>query len=143
MIEVLPFRAEHLETLTPQPEQSAEYATLTPERARASEEIGVGLTVVADGKTVACAVVMEMAPGRGGVWALVGADAGPHMVTVYRAAQRLFEAAAHRRTEALVLTSFAAGHRFMRLLGFELETPNGMRAFGANGESYSLYAKVT
>jgi hypothetical protein len=132
----VPFRAEHLRTLTPQPEQRAEL-----EAAVASGQEGYGWTVQVGGKAVACAVLVGSGH-RGAVFAFIGADAGPYMRRVYRVAERLFDTAPFRRIEATVLTGFAAGDRWMRMLKFELETPNGMRAFGPGGETHSLYARI-
>lgn len=142
IVETLPFRAEHLGTITPQPEQAAELAALTPEQARASELAGEGWSVLVDGKAVACAVLVPASDNRATVWAFIGVDAGPYMRRIFRVATAMFDHSGFRRIEAVVATGFAAGVRWMRLLGFELETPNGMKFFGSNGESYSLYARV-
>ena len=136
MLETRQFLAEHLRTLTPQPEQRAEW-----EAAVASGIEGDGWTVQAAGKTIACAILVGVG-ARGAVFAFIGADAGPHLLAVFRVADRMFDMCAYRRIEATVLTGFAAGERWMRMLKFELETPKGMRAFGPNGETHSLYARV-
>lgn len=140
--ETLPFRAEHLATITPQPEQAAELAALTPEQARASELAGEGWSILVGDKAVACAVLVPASDARATVWAFIGADAGPHMRRATRIAKAMFEGSGFRRIEAVVATGFQAGARWMEMLGFELETPNGMKSFGPNGESYSLYARV-
>lgn len=137
MIETVPFRAEHLATLTPQPEQRAEW-----EAALAAEMEGDGWSVRQDNKTLACAVLIGLGDGRAAVLAFIGADAGPHIVTVFRVADRMFDMSAYRRIEATVLAGFAAGMRWMGLLRFELETPKGMRKFGPGGETYLLYARI-
>ena len=137
MIEAVPFRAEHLAGLTPQPEQRAEW-----EAAVGSELDGDGWTVLAGGKAIACAILTSLGDARGAVWAFIGADAGPHMLKVYRVAERMFDMSPYRRIEATVLTGFEAGARWMSMLNFELETPKGMRAFGPDGENYSLYARI-
>lgn len=137
MIETVQFRPEHLWTLTPQPEQRAELAA-----AQEASLEGDGWSVQKDAKTLACAILVELGDGRAAVLAFIGADAGPHMTTVFRVADRMFDMSAHRRIEATVLADFAAGARWMRLLHFELETPNGMKKFGPRGETYLLYARV-
>lgn len=138
MVEILPFRAAHLLTLTPQPEQRAELEALVESGV---SEAGAGWTVQVNGKTVACAILAGSGH-RAAVFAFIGADAGPHMLTVYRAAEFMFASAPFWRIEATVLTGFTAGERWLRMLKFELETPNGMRAFGPGGETHSLYARV-
>ena len=54
----------------------------------------------------------------------------------------MFEMHTYGRIEALVVSGFAAGARWMEMLGFELETPKGMKSFGPNGETYMLYART-
>lgn len=139
---VVVFRAHHLAGLTPQPEQRAELDALTPEAARAYELSGRGYSILVGDKPVACAVLVEVGDGRGSVQAFIGADAGPHMLLATRVAERMFRESCLRRIEALVVAGFSNGARWTGLLGFELETPNGMRAFGPNGETYLLYARI-
>lgn len=137
MAEAVQFRPEHLLTLTPQPEQRAEWAAAVD-----AELDGAGWTVLAEDKSIACAILTELGDGRAAVWAFIGADAGPHMARVFRVAERMFEMSRYRRIEATVLTGFKAGERWMGMLNFELETPNGMQKFGPAGENYSLYARI-
>jgi len=137
MLETKPFVPEHLQGITPQPEQAAEW-----DAAVQNELEGAGWTVLADGKPIACAVLVQTGIYRGAVYAFIGADAGPHMLAVYRVADRMFEMHAYSRIEALVIKGFEAGARWMEMLGFELETPNGMKSFGPNGETYMLYART-
>ena len=137
MLETKQFRAEHLKGITPQPEQAAEW-----DAAVCSKIGGDGWTVLVDGKPIACAVLVQTGISRGAVYAFIGADAGPHLLAVYRVADRMFEMHAYNRIEALVVKGFAAGARWMEMLGFELETPNGMKSFGPNGETYMLYART-
>jgi hypothetical protein len=131
-----------LERIVPQPEQAAEWAAITAEQARASELSGEGWSIFVGLHPVACAVLSEISDGRAAIWAILSVDAGPHMLRALRVSRRMFEQSNFRRIEAVVLTGFAAGDRWMRILGFQLETPHGMAAFGPNGEAYSLYARV-
>jgi len=137
MITVVPFLSKHLLTLTPQPEQRAEWLVA----AQAGLE-GNGWSVQQDGKTLACGVLIALGDGRAAVMAFIGSDAGPHMAKIIRAADRAFEMSVYSRIEATVVARFDAGARLMRILGFELETPNGMRRFGPNGETHMLYARL-
>ena len=141
MIEVVKFRAEHLLTLEAQEEQVKELESATIDQALEMEESG-GYSVIKDGKTIACAVIIPLADNRGSISAFFGKHAGPHMLKIYRIARFMLETTDHRRIESVVLTDFPAGHRFMNMLGFKLETPEGMKNFGPNGENYSLYARL-
>lgn len=137
MIDVVPFKAEHLRTLTPQPEQQDEWAYAV----EAGME-GNGWSVQKNGKSLACGVLVALGDGRAAVQAFVGADAGPYMTKILRVTVRALRMAPYRRVEATVVEGFVAGDRLMRMLGFELETPKGMRMFGPNGETHMLYARV-
>lgn len=137
MIKVVPFIPEHLLTLTPQPEQRAELAAAVD-----AQMSGDGWSVQLDDKTLACAVLVGLGDDRAAVLAFIGADAGPQLTRILRVADRMFEMSAYQRIEATVAAGFAAGARWMQLLGFELETPNGMRKFGPDGETHFLYSRV-
>jgi hypothetical protein len=137
MLETKRFVPEHLKGITPQPEQAAEWAAAVQDTPR-----GDGWTVLVDGKPIACAVLVQTSMSRAAVYAFIGADAGPYMRAVYRTAARMFDMHPYSRIEALVIEGFAAGARWMEMLDFELETPNGMKSFGPNGETYMLYART-
>lgn len=47
-----------------------------------------------------------------------------------------------RRTEALVLADNTPARRFAEWLGAVNETPDGMRQYGASGETVCLYARI-
>lgn len=86
------------------------------------------------GETVlACAGVVEVWAGRALAWALIAEDAGRHMLGIHRAVSGFLMQAPYRRIEATVDEGFEAGHRWLRLMGFVLETPNGMRGFNPDG----------
>jgi hypothetical protein len=138
----VPFRAEHLSQLQPTAEQRDEWEGITPEQARTSEVSGDGYSLLVDEQPVACAVLIIGADGRGALWAFIGGNAGPHLLTLCRFVRHWLDHTPCRRIEALVLTGFSNGCRWMDMLNFELETPNGMRSFGPNGESYLLYART-
>lgn len=93
-----------------------------------------------DGRPLICAGVLPYWPGRGEAWAMVGMDAGPKMLSIHKAVKRFFEVAPFERIEAHVARDFAAGHQWVRMLGFEFEGvkpkyfPDGGTALG--------YAKV-
>lgn len=143
-MKVYPFRAAHLENLLLQPAQ----AHL---REWMQRDHGIGKTYEAgysfsllddDAKTLACAGLIEVWPGRASAWALLSADiAGAGMLRMVRAIKREFDLQKFERIEAYVDHEFEPGHRLMRLLGFENETPNGMRKFSL-GRTNDLYSRV-
>jgi hypothetical protein len=63
------------------------------------------------------------------------------MVQVHRATQRMLTATTIRRIEAHVDCNYAAGHRWVAMLGFVKEG-GPMRAFTPDGRDCDLYARV-
>ena len=81
-------------------------------------------------------------PGRVELCALLSELVGPsEMLSLHRSVRR-FLANARGRIEATVDGEFEDGHRWMRMLGFTLETPSGMRGYLPNGGTSYLYARV-
>jgi hypothetical protein len=141
-LRIVSYRAEHLAALVLQPAQAWLVPVVTEEYRAALERAGPAFSALADGRVLGCAGVIEHWPGRGVAWAMLAADIGPGFVALHRAARRYLDRAAPRRLEIAVQRDFAAGRRWALLLGFERETPNGMRGYGPDGATYDLYARV-
>lgn len=47
-----------------------------------------------------------------------------------------------KRIQAMVAEDYGSSRRWLELLGFKNETPNGMKNYGADGSTYMLYAKT-
>lgn len=141
-MKVVPFQADHLALLVPQPAQRDELAALSRPEARALEMAGGAWTVVCDGAVVACGGIAPQRWSRALLWAFLGVKAGRHLLSVFRAARRILALSEYARIETTVRADFDAGHRWIKLLGFELETPDGMKRFGPKGEKYMLYSRT-
>ena len=140
---VTAFRPAHLARLHLQPAQLAVGAEfLRPGYAEMLQRGGQAFTALDDDGVIACAGVAEVWEGRGLAWALIGASAGRHMLSVHRAVAGFLKQAPYRRIEATVDDGFDEAHRWMRMLGFTLETPGGMPGFRPDGGRSFLYAKV-
>lgn len=97
----------------------------------------------ADGRPVWSFGWMPVYAHRALVWALVSEGAGAHFRSIHRIARRSLDLllATHKRVEMDVTLDFEEGHRWARLLGFELEAPV-MRGYQIDGRDAALYAKV-
>ncbi len=141
MIEVRPYQPEDYDALDHQPSQIRLSHFVTPELAAAL--VGPhAFTAHHEGRVLACAGVIEMWPDRAMAWAWISSVAGPYFAGVHRAVRRFLDVCPFRRVELTVLAGFEPGMRWARMLGFTLETPEPMRAYGVDGCDYYLWARV-
>lgn len=107
--------------------------------ARVAEQ-GGSVTLRVDGRTVMCGGVVEYEPGLFEAWAAVDAvDGRRHAKHIHRTAKQVLERAAQAcgRVRALVVVDFAAGHRWVKRLGFQYDS----HLFGArpDGRACAVY----
>jgi len=98
------------------------------------------VTVFHDGFPIAVGGTLQLWPGRHMAFCAIPQYAGRHMTAITRIARALM-AAAPGRIEASVLVDFAAGHRWMKLLGFKVETPR-MELYDPNGRDHTGYVRI-
>ena len=72
---------------------------------------------------------------------MVGRDAGPYFVAIHKAVKRFFDVAPFERIEAHVALNFEAGHKWVKMIGFELEVAEKKKYF-PDGGSAAAYALV-
>jgi hypothetical protein len=141
-VEVVPFAPEHLGKLKLQSAQAYLGELMTGEQAAIIAETGPAFSGFIDGEIIGCCGLIEQWPGRAIGWALLG-QCGPRaFAMVHREAKRFLDEQDYRRIETTVEHDFCNGHRWVRALGFELETPDGMRAWSPDGRTFDLYARV-
>lgn len=146
VIEFIPFEAIHALELGSLPTARAVLGavTPTPEHAAALEADGLAWSGLVDGRLVGAAGVVEMSPRRGFGWCLFGAIPWRTWPQITETTDHVLSVAHRfglRRIETTVIEGFAAGHRWVRRLGFELETPAGMRHWAPDGGTHMLYAR--
>lgn len=143
-MKVVPFTGAHLKELHLQPAQ-AWMAPLvdTPAYLQQLESCDA-YTAISNGEVVAIAGLCVIWPGRAHLSALVSDRFGStgEFVLLHREVDRRLADSPHRRIEATVEGEFKAGHRWMRMLGFKLETPQGMAGYMPDGGKSYLYARV-
>lgn len=137
---VIPYRPEHLLKLQLQEGQAYGQSMLTPELA-ASLVGDLTFTAMADGEPIAVGGVTPLWENRALAWTFIGENAGPHFVALHRAVRRVLDLAPYRRIEADTPCEFEQGHRWLRMLGFNLEAER-MAAHRPDGGDSALYAKV-
>lgn len=143
MIYTVPFQARHFKALKIQSAQTELLHLLSEEAVRAWEG-PYATTVMRDGTPVLIAGVLPIWEERAYLWSFLSDDITPgEFVAVHRATKRSIDGLPYRRVEAAVEVSFEQGHRWVKALGFECETPDTvMKAFMPNGGDCKLYAKV-
>lgn len=140
MIQVLPFQAEHFERLHLQPAQGYLSSWLTPEQGAILEQSHAFTALVGD-TVIGCAGIIPAWRGRALAWSFLAWNIGPHFLSVHRAVARHLDESGYRRIEISVDCDFSEGHRWARLLGFEMEAER-MRGYRPDGGDCALYARV-
>ena len=141
MIAIARMRPEHVAGFRLQRKQAMLAGNLAdPDYVAALVGSGHAYTALVDGRAIAFGGCLELRKDRAYMWSLIGEDAGPHMRVLVRATAGFLKAAPWRRIEAAVASDFRAGHRLVRLLGFEFE--GRMKAYSPDGADHDLYAKV-
>lgn len=137
---VVPFLTSHIKDLIVhdymghiQAEMNDAYAELL--------DGGPAYTALSDGKVIGCAGIMQTAKNRWEAWALLSNDSGKHMVGFTRAVNKFLNDNPKPRVETHVRDDFKIGHKWMKMLNFKCETPNGMPNYGDDGHDYYLYAR--
>lgn len=96
-------------------------------------------TLVGGDVPLLCGGTMKQWPGRHTAWAYLNRHTGPQMIRTTRAAKWII-AQANGRIESTVRADFPEGHRWVKLLGFEVETPI-LKRYGPMGEDHVAYVR--
>ena len=96
-------------------------------------------TLVVNNMPVLCGGTFEQWPGRHVAWAYLNKTTGKHMLWTTRKARDIL-GAVKGRLEMTVRSDFAAGQRWAKMLGFEVETPR-LRQYGPEGEDHIGYVR--
>lgn len=140
MMEVVPYKAEHLLAMRLQPGQEKYGPWLTEEYARALES-QYAFTALVDERPIVVGGLCELWKNRALLWSFIDRSAGAHFVAIHRGVKRFLDMQPFRRIEAECDCDFRQGHRWLKMLGFEMEAPR-MRAFRVDGGDSALYARV-
>lgn len=105
------------------------------------EQIG-GVAAVEGEAVLAIGGIVPRWEGVGMAWAWLSQGWKRHARAITYEVARNLSLAPYRRIEAAVLCDYAGGHRWIKRLGFELETPCA-RNWGDDGRDYSLYVRLS
>lgn len=136
---VTPFRAWHLKWLMARGNPAEGVGAVPPENALRDVEKQNSWTGVWSGDPIAAGGTMMQWPGRHTAWMFLPVDSGPHMLWITREVARNLRNVVGR-VEMTVRKDFEAGHRWAKMLGFDVETPL-LRAYGPQGEDHVGYVR--
>lgn len=89
-----------------------------------------------------CGGLLDHGDGRALAWMLVSNRAtASDLIFTTQYARKIIPDFGFRRIEAIVREGFANGFRWARLLGFRLETENGMSGWFKDGQKGYLFAR--
>lgn len=139
---ITPFKPEHLKQVDVQAEQTLAREHLQNEDYANLLAQHEAWTLLIDDRVVACAGFIPVWGNRYQAWAIISATIGASgMLTLSKAVMRALSLKTGR-VEAYVAEEFKAGHRWARLMGFDLETPKAMRGWFPEGGGAFLYARI-
>lgn len=142
MLTYAPFRARHIDALNIQDEQEWVTEVYGTDDFRALQT-PYSHTLFQDGVPIVCCGAFALSKVRASCWAILSSRIDPHLFReVHTLGKKFLASLPFKRLEAVVSVDFAAGHRWVKALGFQLEAPC-MRAYELDGTDCALYAKVT
>lgn len=142
MVELVPYLPEHLLNVAVQPAQAWMRGGIDMDLAVTLGRSYRAASVVDGDRVLGCGGIELHWPGRGLVWSFVAGDIGARdFIRCHNLTRRFLTDANVKRLEAGVEVDFEAGHRWMKALGFYVETPCA-RAWQAGGRDCTIYVKV-
>jgi hypothetical protein len=140
---IAPFRYEHLEVMAIRPFER-EMVAVYEDKYRALASTGDGGTIVYEGVILAAFGWVQLWPGTYEVWVIpsifVARFARVFLRTVRSYVDRLFETHPISRLQSSAIADPLHDH-WMRHLGFQNETPGGMKDYGGEGLDFNLWAR--
>ena len=139
MAGLVPFEPSDLLGLQLQSAQVEFGSSISPEYAQAMASGGPSWSLLGpSGVVLACGGLFMQWEGRASAWAFLSPATPMRLAT--RCAREMLDSCGIRRVECWVDVDFQAGHRWARLLGFNLE--GRMAGFSPEGRDMDLYSRV-
>jgi hypothetical protein len=140
-VEIKRIKATDFKYLQSKGATSAFIGSLSPLQEQMLEAAPYAHSVFLNGALLFCAGVTEYWPGRAEAWAVLNPEFCHLFHTITRVVKRYLNSCPVRRIEAAVEVSAERAHRWVEVLGFQLECPR-CEAFLPSGEAASLYSMV-
>jgi len=141
MAEVVKFKKEHLKNLDEHVFGISVKENMSEAMLKILEKREHCYSILKGETVLGCVGVTEFWQDRAEVWAILKKDMGMDFIEVNSACKKLVAGLPMKRLEAVVNADFEAGIRWMRALGFRLESAR-MKNYGRDGKDCMLFAKV-
>lgn len=135
-VRLVDFEQRHRDALRPQRHQLHDLKEVR------DRPVGQAWAALVGEHPIAIGGLYEIWRERAYAWALLGEDAGPHMVSLTRAIRSQLGEAPFARIEMVVEKDFRAASRWAVMLGFQLETPVALRRFLPSGRDAWIYSRI-
>lgn len=141
-MQIVPFHPDHLKQLACHLQDGQKYMAELIEHPDyvACLTAGRADTVIHNGLVMVCAGVFPQSPTMGQGWALLSKHSGRVLLETTRHFKAFYKSCEYARIETPVRCDFDAAVKWIKLLGFTNETPQGMKNYGFDLEAYYLYA---
>lgn len=136
MLTYLKTRQEHVRFVKPIEAQISDKLVLLMPDVYNAIETTMCLSGFVGSRCIGMAGVVDQGDGVAAAWALLSRSAGPYMLPISRKVRRVLKAYPARRIEAWTVKGNEDGHRWIRLLGFQLEEPDTVDAAGRPASRY-------
>lgn len=141
---VLLFSPDHLRLMEAQAEQSDDYREMLKMNNGHWEKITNSFTVCREDLIIACGGLVHHWSGRGELWIILSFKLDrSDMLFLHRTVKKFLDDchdSGYTRLEASVLEGFVAGHKWLKMLGFE---PEGiMRSYDPSGKTHTSYSRI-
>lgn len=139
-MKLVAFEVEHLELLEKQ--RGKPYSFLNSDQRIFLASNGLSYSVISkSGRILMCAGIQKHWEHRGEGWAMFDLELKKEFIGVHRIVKRFLDVTPFRRVEATVEANFEPGHRWAKLLGFEMEAPR-LKNYFVNGADAVLYVRI-
>ena len=142
MVEIVPFKPEHLAALRLQGAQAASQPQLTRGHGEDLASLpGAAYTALADGRPIACAGIIRVWEGRGYAWSYLSEEALSRFKDVHRAVLKALRACRLPRVEMAVNPQHPAAKRWAWHLGFDFECL--ARKWAPDGRDMEIWVRIS
>lgn len=145
MNKIVPFRAEHIELMELRDYEKELFEMGLGNKLVALAEIGMGGTLLHDGRIIGAFGYMELWQGVYEVWIIPSIYVSQYATIFGKRVKKLLDTIAKTHEVHRFQTtspSDALHDKWMRFLGFECETPDGMKNYTVNKNEYKMWSRI-